>query len=220
MSSARGKRSRDSCEKGQARLWSLSHGSHRGIRFKRLENTERDCRNLPNADAGFYRDDEGLEADVIIELADGRWAGIEVKVSEDKVGEGVDSLVPLRDKLQRNPRTRVRVGEYPLGALDPTEGGAPPGGRSVSIGSLTLFSYLRKCHQAVTQPCDYAAGERDSCRLGRRCCTLCQGAVLLTRELRQARTRSCELGRSGRLWRRRWDVSSIGGGDAAAWYLC
>ena len=33
----------------------------------------------------YYRDIPGLECDAIIELSDGRWGGIEIKSSEDKV---------------------------------------------------------------------------------------------------------------------------------------
>jgi hypothetical protein len=39
-----------------------------------------------------YRDNTGLEVDVIIELADGRWAGIEVKLGARQVDQGADSL--------------------------------------------------------------------------------------------------------------------------------
>lgn len=73
------------------------------------------ARALPNAATvplRYYRDDSGLEADAIIELADGRWAALEVKVGEDKLGEGVDSLRSLRTKLCENPKTRVRPPEF------------------------------------------------------------------------------------------------------------
>lgn len=60
----------------------------------------------------YYRDDTGLEVDAIIELADGRWAAVEIKTSEDKVQEGVDNLVRLRRKLCENSRARVREPEF------------------------------------------------------------------------------------------------------------
>lgn len=60
----------------------------------------------------YYRDDTGLEVDAIIELADGRWAAIECKVSEDKVPEAVENLLRLRKKLCKNPHTRVREPEF------------------------------------------------------------------------------------------------------------
>ena len=56
----------------------------------------------------YYRDDAGLEADAIIQLADGRWAAFEIKVSEDKVPEGIRSLKRLRAKLCDNERARTR----------------------------------------------------------------------------------------------------------------
>ena len=60
----------------------------------------------------YYRDDSGLEADAVVELADGRWAAFEFKVSEDKVADGVASLLRLRRKLCENPRARVREPEF------------------------------------------------------------------------------------------------------------
>lgn len=60
----------------------------------------------------YYRDDAGLEADAIIELADGRWAALEIKTSEAKVPEGVRSLERIRAKLCGNPASRTRPPEF------------------------------------------------------------------------------------------------------------
>lgn len=60
----------------------------------------------------YYRDDAGLEADAIIELADGRWAALEIKTSEAKVPEGVRSLERMRAKLCGNPAARTRPPEF------------------------------------------------------------------------------------------------------------
>lgn len=60
----------------------------------------------------YYRDDSGLEVDAVIELDDGRWAAIEVKVSEDKVQDGVSSLKRLRKKLCANAAARTREPEF------------------------------------------------------------------------------------------------------------
>lgn len=60
----------------------------------------------------YYRDDSGLEADAIIELADGRWAAFEIKTSEAKVPAGVESLKNLRAKVLKNPRARTRPPEF------------------------------------------------------------------------------------------------------------
>ena len=57
---------------------------------------------LPGAPADslhYYRDSDGLEVDAIIELTDGRWAGIEVKLGEDKLGEAITSLDRLCRKV-------------------------------------------------------------------------------------------------------------------------
>jgi predicted AAA+ superfamily ATPase len=84
-----------------------------GLVFENMAMRDLEVYTRALPDAGrvplrYYRDDEGLEVDAIIELADGQWAGIEVKVSEDKVGEGVDNLRRLRGKLLRDSKARVR----------------------------------------------------------------------------------------------------------------
>ena len=56
------------------------------------------ARALPDASEDpvhYYRDDSGLEADAIVEQADGRWAAIEVKLGEDKVDEAAAHLLIL-----------------------------------------------------------------------------------------------------------------------------
>lgn len=60
----------------------------------------------------YYHDDSGLECDAIIELADGRWAGIEIKASEDKVPQAADNLLRLDRKLRKNPGSRTREPEF------------------------------------------------------------------------------------------------------------
>ena len=54
----------------------------------------------------YYRDSDGLEVDAIIELRDGRWAGFEVKLGENKVEEAAKSLNRLRRKIASNPAAR------------------------------------------------------------------------------------------------------------------
>jgi predicted AAA+ superfamily ATPase len=54
----------------------------------------------------YYRDSDNLEVDAIIELRDGRWAAIEIKLSENKVAEGVDNLLRLKNKVASNPMAR------------------------------------------------------------------------------------------------------------------
>ncbi|PLS29192.1 ATP-binding protein [Bifidobacterium parmae] len=60
----------------------------------------------------YYHDDSGLECDAIIELADGRWGGLEIKSSEDKVPEAAANLNRLKAKLLRNPDARTRAPEF------------------------------------------------------------------------------------------------------------
>ena len=51
----------------------------------------------------YYRDSDNLEVDAIIELRDGRWAAIEIKLSENKVQEGIKNLLRLKNKMALNP---------------------------------------------------------------------------------------------------------------------
>ena len=60
----------------------------------------------------YYRDDTGLEADAVVELADGRWAAFEFKVSEDKVQDAVDNLLRLKRKLCAKGASRTRDPEF------------------------------------------------------------------------------------------------------------
>lgn len=55
----------------------------------------------------YYADDSGCEVDAVIELADGRWGALEIKLSEDKVEEGEKNLLAMRDKISRNAAARV-----------------------------------------------------------------------------------------------------------------
>ena len=57
---------------------------------------------LPDA-VKYYRDSDNLEIDAIIELRDGRWAALEIKLSENGVPEGVRSLLRLKSKMAANP---------------------------------------------------------------------------------------------------------------------
>lgn len=51
----------------------------------------------------FYRDADGLEVDAILELRDGRWAGIEIKLGWNKVAQAEESLLRLKRKVAANP---------------------------------------------------------------------------------------------------------------------
>ena len=88
----------------------------------------------------YYRDDSGIEVDVIIELKDGRWGGFEIKLSEDKVVEGVKRLVAFRDKVAENKAMEtnppsflaVLVGRTPFART------TPEGVHVIPITSLTV----------------------------------------------------------------------------------
>lgn len=67
---------------------------------------------LDDVPVRYYRDDSGVEVDAIVQLADGRWAAFEFKVSEDKVEKGVASLERMRRKVCENPRSQTRPPEF------------------------------------------------------------------------------------------------------------
>ena len=54
----------------------------------------------------YYRDSDNLEVDAIIELRDGRWAAIEIKLGENKVNDAVNNLLRLKNKVCINPMAR------------------------------------------------------------------------------------------------------------------
>ncbi len=58
---------------------------------------------LPGANVFYYRDSDGLEADAVIELRDGRWAAFEIKLGENRFREAAASLKRLKDKVALNP---------------------------------------------------------------------------------------------------------------------
>lgn len=72
-----------------------------GLLFESL--VVRDLRvysQLDGCQLSHYRDEYGLEVDVILERADGEWAAFEVKLGSDEgVSEAVESLRKLRDRV-------------------------------------------------------------------------------------------------------------------------
>ncbi len=62
----------------------------------------RDMRIYAQANDGdifHYRDRNGLEADMIISLRDGRWAAVEVKLGHKQIEEAAESLKKLVEKV-------------------------------------------------------------------------------------------------------------------------
>ncbi len=76
-----------------------------GLLFENL--VVRDLRAFLSTYAGlgnelhYYRDEHGLEVDAILEHA-GRWAGVEIKLSDTKADEAAESLTRLRRKVTSN----------------------------------------------------------------------------------------------------------------------
>lgn len=66
------------------------------------------CAALGENTVRYYKDDYGLEVDAIIERSDGAWGAIEIKLSENKVNEGINNLLRLREKVLANDKTATR----------------------------------------------------------------------------------------------------------------
>lgn len=60
----------------------------------------------------YYRDSDGLEVDAVIELRDGRWAAIEVKLGESQVATAAAALNRLARKVAANPAARNPEPEF------------------------------------------------------------------------------------------------------------
>lgn len=100
---------------GPGRL--LSDGQTFGLLFESLcvHDLRAYAACLPGARPGslrYYGDSDGLEVDVIIELRDGRWAALEVKLGEAKVPDGIRNIERLRKKVASNPAARNPEPEF------------------------------------------------------------------------------------------------------------
>jgi len=52
-----------------------------------------------DGDVFHYRDKSGLEADMIVQLRDGRWGAIEVKLGNKQIEQAVDNLLKLKERI-------------------------------------------------------------------------------------------------------------------------
>lgn len=89
----------------------LSDGQLFGVLFESLcvHDVSVYAQAIPGAGPNplhYYRDSDGLEVDMVIELRDGRWAPIEVKLGDNKVRDAIASLARLRAKVASNPAAR------------------------------------------------------------------------------------------------------------------
>ena len=88
----------------------------------------------------YYSDDSGLEVDVIIELKDGRWGCFEIKLSEEKVADGVKHLIAFRDRLAENEVMKTKPPEFMAILVGRTSFArtTPEGVHVIPITSLTV----------------------------------------------------------------------------------
>lgn len=54
------------------------------------------------AEVFHYREKDGLEADAVVDVGDGRWAAVEVKLGERWTDEGAANLLRLRARMRGN----------------------------------------------------------------------------------------------------------------------
>ena len=82
----------------------------------------------------FFRNKNGFEVDFIIELPDGRWGAVEVKLGSKEIDEAAANLIKLRDMIDTE---RMRPPEF-LMILTATQYGyqRPDGVYVVPIGCL------------------------------------------------------------------------------------
>ena len=46
-----------------------------------------------------YRDNTGLEVDAIVQLGDGRWGAVEIKLSPARIDQAAESLTTFRERI-------------------------------------------------------------------------------------------------------------------------
>lgn len=95
----------------------LSDGQTFGLLFESLcvHDLRAYAACLPGSHPGslrYYGDSDGLEVDVVIELRDGRWAALEIKLGEAKVPDGIRNIERLREKVASNPAARNPKPEF------------------------------------------------------------------------------------------------------------
>ena len=52
-----------------------------------------------DGDVFHYRDKNGLEADMIVQLRDGRWGAVEVKLGNKQIEQAAENLLKLKEKI-------------------------------------------------------------------------------------------------------------------------
>lgn len=69
--------------------------------------------NAHNARLLHYTDDTGLEADAVYQMADGRYALIEIKTGVSKIPEAEKSLLKFREVIRKYNQEALRNPEHP-----------------------------------------------------------------------------------------------------------
>jgi hypothetical protein len=93
----------------------------RGLLFESM--ALRDVRVYVDAIGGttyHYRDSNGLEVDIIAELDDGRWGAIEVKLGENRIEKGAESLARFAQTIEPRPPTGSTSSPSPRSGRGPS----------------------------------------------------------------------------------------------------
>jgi predicted AAA+ superfamily ATPase len=88
-----------------------------GLVFENLcmRDLEVYARALPQAAADpvhYYRDDNGLEVDAVVEDASGRWGAFEIKLSQAEVDEAAQHLIRMRNKVLSNAASKIEPPKF------------------------------------------------------------------------------------------------------------
>ena len=54
-----------------------------------------------------YRDDSGREIDAVVELPDGRWAALEIKLGANQIDEAAQELLEIRKMMDEDPKAKA-----------------------------------------------------------------------------------------------------------------
>ena len=77
---------------------------------KSLQKTKANyCEKLNHASISYYHDRNGLEADIVLHLKDGRYALIECKLGSSEIEDGAKHLIQLRNLIRKNNKEEKQV---------------------------------------------------------------------------------------------------------------
>ena len=126
----------------------LADWDYTGLLFENM--VLRDMRVYLDAIGGttyHYRDSNGLEVDIIVELDDGRWGAIEVKLGENRIEEGASRWLPRRQPppSPSSPCSPARTSTRPDAPTESTSSPSPRSARRRPPQSRATTAKLVTC---------------------------------------------------------------------------